>query len=146
MSSNNDYKDTLNLPNTAFAMKANLPQREPELIQKWQEAEIYQKIRDWAKGREKFILHDGPPYANGNIHLGHAANKILKDIIIKAKTFSGYDCPYIPGWDCHGLPIEREIEKRKGGQAIRLRSKNLELLVVTLLVNRLKSKKKTFKD
>lgn len=114
MSSNNDYKDTLNLPNTAFAMKANLPQREPELIQKWQEAEIYQKIRDWAKGREKFILHDGPPYANGNIHLGHAANKILKDIIIKAKTFSGYDCPYIPGWDCHGLPIEREIEKKKG--------------------------------
>ncbi len=109
-----DYKNTLNLPHTDFPMKANLPQREPEQLKKWNEADIYQQIRNWAKGREKFILHDGPPYANGNIHLGHALNKVLKDIIIKSKTLSGYDCPYVPGWDCHGLPIEREVEKKLG--------------------------------
>lgn len=114
MSSNKDYKDTLNLPKTAFPMKASLPMREPEMLAKWQQDDIYQKIRKWSAGREKFILHDGPPYANGNIHIGHASNKILKDIIIKAKTLSGFDCPYVPGWDCHGLPIEREIEKKKG--------------------------------
>lgn len=114
MTSNIDYKDTLNLPKTAFPMKASLPIREPDFLEQWQKDDIYQKIRAWAKGREKFILHDGPPYANGNIHIGHASNKILKDIIIKSKTLSGYDCPYVPGWDCHGLPIEREIEKKKG--------------------------------
>ncbi|MBP9722499.1 MAG: isoleucine--tRNA ligase [Gammaproteobacteria bacterium] len=109
-----DFKNTLNLPNTEFPMKANLPQREPLQLKQWQEEGLYQKIRQWAKGRQKFILHDGPPYANGNIHLGHALNKILKDIIIKSKTLNNYDCPFVPGWDCHGLPIEREVEKKLG--------------------------------
>ena len=115
-----DYKDTINLPKTAFPMKANLANREPEFIKNWQENNIYKKIREFSKDREKYILHDGPPYANGNIHLGHAVNKILKDIIIKSKTFSGYDSPYVPGWDCHGLPIEREIEKKKGKPGVKL--------------------------
>ena len=109
-----DYKDTLNLPKTSFAMKGNLAQREPEMLKKWEKDNIYQKIRDARKGADKFILHDGPPYANGDIHIGHAVNKILKDIIIKSKTLSGFDVPYIPGWDCHGLPIEHQVEKKIG--------------------------------
>ncbi len=113
-SANFDFKNTLNLPNTAFPMKANLPQREPSALKQWQDQNIYQKIRQWSHGRKKFILHDGPPYANGNIHLGHALNKVLKDIIIKSKTLNNYDCPFIAGWDCHGLPIEREVEKKLG--------------------------------
>ncbi len=109
-----DYKDTLNLPQTDFPMKANLAQREPTMLKQWENSQIYQKIRDARKGNNKFIVHDGPPYANGNIHLGHAVNKILKDIIIKAKTLDGFDAPYVPGWDCHGLPIELNIEKKYG--------------------------------
>ena len=110
-----DYKHTLNLPNTSFPMKGNLAQREPELLKQWKELEIYKHIRQACADREKkFTLHDGPPYANGDIHIGHAVNKILKDIIIKSKTLSGYDAPYIPGWDCHGLPIEVMVEKKKG--------------------------------
>ena len=115
-----DYKATLNLPNTSFPMKANLAQREPQILKKWQEKDIYQRIRQARSGREKFILHDGPPYANGNIHIGHAVNKILKDIIVKSKTLSGFDAPYVPGWDCHGLPIEHNVEKKvgKAGQKV----------------------------
>jgi len=116
-----DYKSTLNLPSTSFPMKGNLAQREPELLKKWQDSNIYQQIREESAQRnKKFILHDGPPYANGDIHIGHAVNKILKDIIVKSKTFSGYDVPFIPGWDCHGLPIEVMVEKKKGkpGQKI----------------------------
>lgn len=109
-----DYKATLNLPNTAFAMKANLAQREPETLKRWQADGLYQRIRDARQGREQFILHDGPPYANGDIHIGHALNKILKDIIVKSKTLSGFDAPYVPGWDCHGLPIEHKVEKDIG--------------------------------
>jgi isoleucyl-tRNA synthetase len=109
-----DYKDTLNLPNTEFPMKANLPQREPELLYRWQAINIYQKLREQGKGRKKFILHDGPPYANGNTHIGHAVNKILKDIVVKVKTLDGFDAPYVPGWDCHGLPIELNVEKKYG--------------------------------
>ena len=109
-----DYKDTLNLPKTSFAMKGNLAQREPQMLQEWQKENIYQKIRDARKDAPRFILHDGPPYANGDIHIGHAVNKILKDIIIKSKTLSGFDVPYIPGWDCHGLPIEHQVEKKIG--------------------------------
>ena len=111
-----DYKPTLNLPKTEFAMKANLAQREPGMLQTWNEKQLYQKIRDLcqSQGRDKFILHDGPPYANGAIHIGHAVNKILKDIIIKSKTLSGFDAPYVPGWDCHGLPIELQVEKQVG--------------------------------
>jgi isoleucyl-tRNA synthetase len=109
-----DYKSTLNLPNTAFPMKGNLAQREPERLKQWQEADLYQAIRTACQGRPKFILHDGPPYANGEIHIGHAVNKVLKDIIVKSKTLSGFDAPYVPGWDCHGLPIELQVEKKIG--------------------------------
>ncbi len=109
-----DYKATLNLPTTEFAMKANLAQREPEMLKRWQANEVYGKIRAARAGREQFILHDGPPYANGDIHIGHAVNKILKDIIVKSKTLSGFDAPYVPGWDCHGLPIEHNVEKKIG--------------------------------
>ncbi|MFV9924648.1 MAG: isoleucine--tRNA ligase [Francisella endosymbiont of Hyalomma scupense] len=115
-----DYKDTLNLPKTSFSMKGNLANKEPIIFNKWEKQGIYKKIREHFAGREKFVLHDGPPYANGNIHVGHAVNKILKDIIIKSKTLSGYDAPYIPTWDCHGLPIELQVEKKHGkaGQGI----------------------------
>ena len=109
-----DYKATLNLPNTGFAMKANLAQREPDMLKQWQANDLYQQIRAARVGREQFILHDGPPYANGDIHIGHAVNKILKDIIVKSKTLSGFDAPYVPGWDCHGLPIEHNVEKKIG--------------------------------
>ncbi|MBT7410451.1 MAG: isoleucine--tRNA ligase [Methylococcales bacterium] len=109
-----DYKNTLNLPRTSFSMKANLSQREPKMLKHWQEIDLYSKIREFSVGREKFILHDGPPYANGEIHIGHAVNKILKDIIVKSQTFNGFDAPYVPGWDCHGLPIELNVEKKVG--------------------------------
>ncbi len=115
-----DYKATLNLPNTSFPMKANLSQREPQILKKWQQNKVYESIRAARNGRDQFILHDGPPYANGNIHIGHAVNKILKDIIVKSKTLSGFDAPYVPGWDCHGLPIEHQVEKKigKAGQKV----------------------------
>lgn len=109
-----DYKDSLNLPHTAFPMKASLAQREPQMLKHWQDMDIYNKIRSSSAGRPKFILHDGPPYANGPLHLGHAVNKTLKDIIVKSKTLAGFDAPYVPGWDCHGLPIEHNVEKKKG--------------------------------
>ncbi|HUX26674.1 MAG TPA: isoleucine--tRNA ligase [Burkholderiales bacterium] len=109
-----DYKNTLNLPDTPFPMRGDLAKREPQWVQKWQEKKIYEAIRAASKGRPKFILHDGPPYANGDIHLGHAINKILKDIIVKSRNLAGYDAVYVPGWDCHGMPIEREIEKHHG--------------------------------
>ena len=114
MTTEKDYKDTLNLPKTDFPMKANLANREPETLKFWDEIDLYQKLREAGQGRKSFILHDGPPYANGDIHIGHALNKILKDIIIKSKTLSGYDAPYVPGWDCHGLPIELNVEKKLG--------------------------------
>ncbi len=109
-----DYKHTLNLPQTAFPMKANLAQREPGRLKQWQDMDLYGKIRLASAGRPGFILHDGPPYANGELHVGHAVNKILKDIIVKARTLDGYDAPYVPGWDCHGLPIELNVEKKVG--------------------------------
>jgi isoleucyl-tRNA synthetase len=109
-----DYKNTLNLPETAFPMKANLAQREPEILRRWEEERLYEKVRAACAGRPKWVLHDGPPYANGEIHIGHAVNKVLKDIIVKSKTLDGYDSPYVPGWDCHGLPIELQVEKKVG--------------------------------
>lgn len=115
-----DYKHTLNLPATDFPMKGNLAQREPGMLKQWQDMGLYEKIRAARAGAEKFILHDGPPYANGGIHLGHAVNKILKDIIVKSKTLSGYDAPYVPGWDCHGLPIEHNVEKKKGKAGVKI--------------------------
>ncbi|MFA6016426.1 MAG: isoleucine--tRNA ligase [Gallionellaceae bacterium] len=109
-----DYKDTLNLPDTPFPMRGDLAKREPQMLAQWQAKQRYQRIRAASQGRPKFVLHDGPPYANGDIHIGHAVNKILKDIIVKSKTLSGFDAPYVPGWDCHGLPIELQVEKKHG--------------------------------
>jgi isoleucyl-tRNA synthetase len=111
-----DYKKTLNLPQTTFAMKANLPQNEPKRLETWRALGIDQLIREKSAGRPKFVLHDGPPYANGNIHTGHALNKIVKDLVVKSKTMAGYDSPYVPGWDCHGLPIEHAVDKELGSR------------------------------
>src|SRR3989304_4760481 len=110
----NDYKATLNLPDTPFPMRGDLAKREAGWVNAWQDGGLYRKIRAASTGRPKFVLHDGPPYANGDIHIGHAVNKILKDIIVKLKTLSGYDAPYVPGWDCHGMPSEVQIEKEPG--------------------------------
>ncbi|MBD3671749.1 MAG: isoleucine--tRNA ligase [Gammaproteobacteria bacterium] len=109
-----DYKHTLNLPETDFPMRGNLPQREPETLKRWQAMDLYGRLRRERQGQEQFILHDGPPYANGDIHIGHALNKVLKDIIVKSQSMNGKDAPYIPGWDCHGLPIELRVEKKVG--------------------------------
>ncbi|MFT6086462.1 MAG: isoleucyl-tRNA synthetase [Glaciecola sp.] len=109
-----DYKPTLNLPETAFPMRGNLANREPQMLKQWTEKKLYEQIRSAKAGKKTFILHDGPPYANGDIHIGHAVNKILKDIIVKSKTLSDFDSPYVPGWDCHGLPIELMVEKKVG--------------------------------
>lgn len=109
-----DYKDTLNLPSTQFPMKANLAKREPQQLAQWEEQELYAQVRQAAKGRRTFILHDGPPYANGNIHIGTALNKILKDMVVRSRQMSGYDAAFVPGWDCHGLPIEHNVDKQLG--------------------------------
>ena len=123
-----DYKHTLNLPKTSFPMKGNLAQREPETLKRWQAMNLYELIRKECAGRKKkFTLHDGPPYANGDIHIGHAVNKILKDIIVKSKTLSGFDAPFVPGWDCHGLPIEVMVEKKKGKPGRKISEKDFRL-------------------
>src|SRR5262245_16807945 len=109
-----DYKQTINRVQTEFPMKADLARREPALVKWWQEQRIYSKLREIARGRPTFVLADGPPYANGAIHLGHAINKALKDFVVKSRTLDGFDAPYVPGWDCHGLPIEHQIEKKRG--------------------------------
>ncbi len=110
----NEYKNTLNLPKTEFPMKADLAKREPATLEKWQSMQLYQKLREQGKGRKNFVLHDGPPYANGPIHLGTAVNKVLKDMVVKSKTLSGFNAPFVPGWDCHGMPIELRVEKKLG--------------------------------
>lgn len=115
-----EYKDTLNLPNTAFPMKASLAQREPQMLAEWTTKEVYKQIRATRMGGKRFILHDGPPYANGHLHCGHALNKILKDIIVKSKTMSGFDAPFVPGWDCHGLPVELNVEKKIGKAGVKV--------------------------
>ena len=115
-----DLKSTLNLPKTDFAMKANLPQREPQRLEKWEAMGLYQRIRETHKGQPIYVLHDGPPYANGPIHLGHALNKTLKDFIVKARTMSGFDAPYVPGWDCHGLPIEIKVDDDLGRKKLEM--------------------------
>ncbi len=109
-----DYKATLNLPKTEFPMKADLARREPEMLRLWETEELYGAVLAGSAERPPFILHDGPPYANGHIHMGHAVNKILKDIVVKSRTMAGYHAPYVPGWDCHGLPIEHQVEKELG--------------------------------
>ncbi|MDO3723275.1 isoleucine--tRNA ligase [Marinobacter sp. chi1] len=115
-----DYKDTLNLPETAFPMRGNLAKREPEMLKRWQDLDVYGNLRKQREGRDKFILHDGPPYANGSIHIGHAVNKILKDMIVKSRGFMGFDAPYVPGWDCHGLPIEHKVEQEIGKAGVKV--------------------------
>jgi isoleucyl-tRNA synthetase len=109
-----DYKSTLNLPDTPFPMRGDLAKREPGWVSEWQQRKVYQAIRAASQGRPRFVLHDGPPYANGDIHIGHAVNKILKDVVVKSRAMDGFDAPYIPGWDCHGLPIELQVEKKHG--------------------------------
>src|SRR2546422_10216640 len=123
-----DYKATLNLPQTDFPMKANLPQREPEILARWERERLYELIQEARRGRPLYVLHDGPPYANGRIHIGHALNKILKDIIVKSKTMAGYRAPYVPGWDCHGLPIEHQVLKELG-----VKKKGLDTLEIRKL-------------
>lgn len=119
MSDKPNYKHTMNLPKTTFKMKAGLPQREPERLKKWEEMDLYAKVLEANKDNEPFILHDGPPYANGPIHIGHAFNKVLKDIIVKYKSMRGYYAPYVPGWDCHGLPIENKVEDQLGPEKMK---------------------------
>ena len=109
-----DYRDTVFLPRTDFPMKADLPRREPEAIARWDAADLYRRLREASAGRPKFILHDWPPYANGNLHLGTALNKILKDFVVKSRTMAGFDSPYAPGYDCHGLPIELKVDRELG--------------------------------
>jgi isoleucyl-tRNA synthetase len=118
--SNVDLKQTINLPKTAFSMKANLPQTEPKILERWEKERLYHQIRESRQGRPTFVLHDGPPYANGRIHLGTAFNKILKDFIVKSKTMAGFDSPYVPGWDCHGLPIEIKVDSELGGRKAKM--------------------------
>jgi len=109
-----NYKDTLNLPKTSFPMKANLPKLEPDMLARWDEIDIYSRIRQASANRPLWILHDGPPYANGNIHMGTALNKILKDFVVKSRAMLGNNAVYVPGWDCHGLPIEHQVDKELG--------------------------------
>ena len=120
-----DYRDTLNLPQTDLSMKAGLATKEPELLSYWNSIDLYSKIREQNKGKTQYILHDGPPYANGDIHLGHSVNKVLKDITIKFQSLSGKDAPYVPGWDCHGLPIELNIEKKHGKNSDLVKNKDM---------------------
>ena len=115
-----ELKATINLPQTEFAMKANLPQNEPKMLARWEEQRIYELIRESRQGKPSYILHDGPPYANGPIHLGHALNKCLKDFVVKSKTMAGFDAPYIPGWDCHGLPIEIKVDEQLGRKKLEM--------------------------
>ena len=115
-----DLKSTLNLPKTDFAMKANLPVNEPKILARWDEMRLYDKIREARAGRPIYVLHDGPPYANGLIHLGTALDKCLKDFVVKSKNMAGYDAPYVPGWDCHGLPIEIKVDESLGRKKLEM--------------------------
>jgi isoleucyl-tRNA synthetase len=120
-----ELKDTLNLPKTAFPMKANLPQNEPKMLERWEQTGLYERIRQALKGGPRYILHDGPPYTSGPIHMGTAMNKCLKDFIVKSKTMSGFDAPYVPGWDCHGLPIEIKVDKELGGKKLQMKASDV---------------------
>jgi isoleucyl-tRNA synthetase len=122
-----DLKSTINLPKTDFPMKANLPQNEPKILERWEQTGIYEQIRQARKGSPLYVLHDGPPYANGPLHMGHALNKCLKDFIVKSKTMSGFDAPYVPGWDCHGLPIEIKVDKQLGGKKLQMKPTEVRL-------------------
>src|SRR6201987_727987 len=120
-----NYKDTLNLPRTEFPMKANLAAREPEMLRVWEETRLYQQIQKSREGREVFVLHDGPPFANGDVHMGTALNKILKDFIVKSRAMAGFRAPFLPGWDCHGLPIEfKVVRESKGLSPLEIRKRS----------------------
>ena len=128
-------KEDLNLPKTSFPMKANLPHKEPGIVEFWDKINLYKQLREQSKGKEKFILHDGPPYANGYIHMGTALNKILKDVVTRFHQMNGKDSNYVPGWDCHGLPIEWEVEqelRKKGEEKKKILLKNFEINVENL--------------
>jgi len=140
-----DYKQTINLPQTDFPMKADLAQREPGIQKAWEESGLYRKIREVSRGRPRFVLHDGPPYANGDIHIGHALNKILKDIIVKSRTMDGFDSPYIPGWDCHGLPIELQVEKKHGRPGQKLDANAFRAACRAFAQSQIDSQRKDFK-
>ena len=139
-----EYKETLNLPKTDFPMKGNLPHREPEILKKWDEKSIYHRNLEQSENKKQYILHDGPPYANGDIHIGHAVNKILKDFIIKSKIMSGYHVPFIPGWDCHGLPIELQVEKKYGKSKFRDNPKGFILACREFAEKQIKKQKEDF--
>ncbi|WP_133013024.1 isoleucine--tRNA ligase [Marinomonas flavescens] len=139
-----DYKPTLNLPKTDFPMRGDLAKREPAMLKQWQDMDLYNKVREVSKGRKTFILHDGPPYANGSIHIGHAVNKILKDIIVKSKTVSGFDAPYIPGWDCHGLPIEHKVEQMIGKAGTKVSYKEFRAKCREYAYTQIEAQKKDF--
>ena len=140
-----DYKQTLNLPQTDFPMKGDLARREPEMLKWWEENAIYPKLREVARGRPTFILADGPPYANGAIHLGHAINKVLKDIVVKSRTLDGHDAPYVPGWDCHGLPIEHQIEKARGKEVKTLEPRAFRQACREYAMEQVKGQREDFK-
>lgn len=139
-----DYKNTLNLPHTEFPMRANLPKREPDMLAHWDKIGLYQCVRTARKGKPRFILHDGPPYANGDIHIGHAVNKILKDIIIKSRLLSGFDAPYVPGWDCHGLPIEHRVEKTLAKKKLKVDDKEFRARCRELAKEQIEKQKNDF--
>ena len=139
-----DYKPTLNLPDTEFPMRGNLANREPERLQDWYDNALYQKIREARHGRKRYVLHDGPPYANGDIHIGHAVNKILKDMIIKSRTLDGYDAPYVPGWDCHGLPIEHQVEKNIGKAGVKVEADDFRQACRDYATKQIKNQKDDF--
>ncbi|HQP59435.1 MAG TPA: class I tRNA ligase family protein, partial [Petrotogaceae bacterium] len=140
-----DYKDTLNLPSTTFSMKANLKEKEPEILKKWEGLDIYKYVQQTRKDSEMFLLHDGPPYANGHIHMGHALNKVLKDIVIKYKTLRGYNSPYVPGWDTHGLPIEHKVTTELGEKAKQLSKNQIRDLCREYALKHVQIQKEEFK-
>src|SRR5882672_3026876 len=140
-----DLKKTINLPKTKFAQKANLPQSEPARLKKWAEQNLYQQIRACRAGAEKFILHDGPPYANADIHLGTAMNKILKDFVVQSRSMMGYDAPYVPGYDCHGLPIELHVERKLGEKKANMPAASIRRACREYASNALKSQTRDFK-
>lgn len=142
--SQKDYKDSINLPDTAFAMRGDLPKREPAMLAHWQKQDLYAAVRARNAGKPLFILHDGPPYANGSIHIGHAVNKVLKDIVVKSKLMAGFDAPYVPGWDCHGLPIELAVEKKHGKVGAKLDAKQFREQCRTYAAEQIAGQSKDF--
>ncbi|MFC1636772.1 class I tRNA ligase family protein, partial [Planctomycetota bacterium] len=140
------YRDTLNLPKTGFSMKANLVQREPQIRKEWAKTNLYAKIRAARNGADLYTLHDGPPYANGDIHMGHVINKVLKDFVVKVKTMSGFDAPYVPGWDCHGLPIESKVVTELGDKIREMSKRDIRKLCYKYAGKYVKIQSKQFQE